>query len=82
MGVIQACEEAAKQHNAGIRILVPPDELIEQTVQNLRQNYLDYISIRYIEKAMDTKSTILVVDRKYSLVMESEMIQSKHSMKL
>ncbi|MGC2599169.1 MAG: HAMP domain-containing sensor histidine kinase [Nitrososphaeraceae archaeon] len=70
MGVIQACEEAAKQHNAGIRILVPPDELIEQTVQNLRQNYLDYISIRYIEKAMDTKSTILVVDRKYSLVME------------
>ncbi|MGA7899204.1 MAG: HAMP domain-containing sensor histidine kinase [Nitrososphaeraceae archaeon] len=70
MGVIQACEEAAKQHNARIRILVPPDELIEQTVQNLRQNYLDYISIRYIEKAMDTKSTILVVDRKYSLVME------------
>ena len=50
MGVIQACEEPAKQHNAGIRILVPPDELIEQTVQNLRQNYLDYISIRYIEK--------------------------------
>ena len=74
--------KAAKQHNARIRILVPPDELIEQTVQNLRQNYLDYISIRYIEKAMDTKSTILVVDRKYSLVMESEMIQSKHSMKL
>ena len=70
LGVIQACEEAAKQHNAHIRILVPPDELIEQTVQNLRQNYLDYISIRYIEKAMDTKSTILVVDRKYSLVME------------
>jgi signal transduction histidine kinase len=70
MGVIQACEEAAKQHNARIRILVPPDELIEQTVQNLRQNYLDYISIRYTEKAMDTKSTILVVDRKYSLVME------------
>ena len=62
--------KAAKQHNARIRILVPPDELIEQTVQNLRQNYLDYISIRYIEKAMDTKSTILVVDRKYSLVME------------
>jgi signal transduction histidine kinase len=70
MGVIQACEEAAKQHNARIRILVPADELIEQTVQNLRQNYLDYISIRYIEKAMETKSTILVVDRKYSLVME------------
>ena len=70
IGVIQRCEEAAKQHNARIRILVPPDELIEQTVQNLRQNYPDYISIRYIEKAMDTKSTILVVDRKYSLVME------------
>jgi signal transduction histidine kinase len=70
MGVIQACEEAAKQHNARIRILVPADELIEQTVQNLRQNYLDYISIRYIVKAMETKSTILVVDRKYSLVME------------
>jgi signal transduction histidine kinase len=70
LGVIHACEEAAKQHNARIRILVPPHELIEQTVQNLRQNYPDYISIRYMEKAMDTKSTILVVDRKYSLVME------------
>jgi len=36
----------------------------------LKENYAESIDIRYIEKTSDTKATILVVDRKVSLVME------------
>ena len=81
MGVIRLCEEGAKQHNVHVRILMPADKLTEQTIQNLRQDYPDYISIRYIEKAIGTKATILVVDNKFSLVMELRMTQNKHSMR-
>ncbi len=47
-----------------------PDKSTEQIVQNLKQNYPEYINIRYVEEAIGTKGTILVVDRKHSLVME------------
>jgi signal transduction histidine kinase len=36
----------------------------------LKENYAECIDIRYFEKTSDTKATILVVDRKVSLVME------------
>ena len=36
----------------------------------MKQNYPEYINIRYVEEAIGTKGTILVVDRKHSLVME------------
>ena len=70
MGIIHLCEERAKQHNVHVRILMPADKLTEQTVQALRQNYPEYFSIRYIEKAIGTRATILVVDNRFSLVME------------
>ena len=34
---------------------MPADKLTEQTVQTLRQNYPEYFSIRYIEKAIGTE---------------------------
>jgi signal transduction histidine kinase len=70
MGIIQSCTEAVKEHSLNVRILMPPDKSTEQMVQNLKQNYPTYINIRYIEEATGTKGTILVVDRKHSLVME------------
>jgi signal transduction histidine kinase len=70
MGVLQSCEEIAKQHNVHVRILMPTDKSTVQTVQHLRQNYPKFIDIRYIEEAIGTKATILVVDRDHSLVME------------
>jgi two-component system, OmpR family, sensor histidine kinase VicK len=63
MGVLQSCEEIAKQHNVHVRILMPTDKSTVQTVQHLRQNYPKFIDIRYIEEAIGTKATILVVDR-------------------
>lgn len=44
----------------------------EQTVENLRQNHPEQINIRYIEQSSGTKATILLVDRKFSLVMERD----------
>ena len=70
MGVLQSCEEIAKQHNVHVRILMPTDKSTVQTVQHLIQNYPKFIDIRYIEEAIGTKATILVVDRDHSLVME------------
>ena len=45
-------------------------QTVQQTVQHLIQNYPKFIDIRYIEEAIGTKATILVVDRDHSLVME------------
>ena len=70
MGVIELCIDAAKDRNVKVRILMPAHESSEQTVENLRQNYPDQINIRYIEQTSGTKATILLVDRRFSLVME------------
>jgi signal transduction histidine kinase len=49
---------------------MPSHKSTEDIVQHLKENYAESIDIRYIEKMSDTKATILVVDRKVSLVME------------
>ena len=51
------------------RVLVPNGESIEETVQKLRQQD-EKIDIRYIEPGLQTYVTIVVVDRKSSLVVE------------
>ena len=70
LGVIQFSEEAARERNVKIRILMPSHKSTEDIVRHLKENYAECIDIRYIEKMSDTKATILVVDRKVSLVME------------
>src|SRR5947209_14892758 len=70
LGVIQFSEEAARKRDVKVRILMPSHKSTEDIVQHLKENYAESIDIRYIEKTSDTKATILVVDRKVSLVME------------
>jgi signal transduction histidine kinase len=71
IGAIQLAKQAAKERNVKIRILVPTNSLIEQKLQRLKENCPDYaLEFRYIEQMTETKATILVVDRKASLVME------------
>ncbi|MGC2429064.1 MAG: histidine kinase dimerization/phospho-acceptor domain-containing protein, partial [Nitrososphaeraceae archaeon] len=71
IGVVQLAKEAAKQKNVKVRILVPANSLIEQNIQQLKENCPDrLLDVRYIEQMTETKATILVVDRKASLVME------------
>ena len=68
IGVIQFSEKAARERNVNVRILMPSHKSTEDVVRQLKENYQEHIDIRYIEKMSDTKATILVVDRKGSLV--------------
>ena len=74
LGVIKILIQKAKEgkgdekHVLKVRILVPTSKLIEEKAQDLKR--LDNINIRTIERPSDTKATLLVVDRKISLVME------------
>ncbi|MDP9289421.1 MAG: ATP-binding protein, partial [Thermoproteota archaeon] len=72
IGAILLAIQAARERNVIVRILVPGNSLIEEKVQQLKQYCSDHIiiDVRYIEQMSETKATILVVDRKESLVME------------
>ena len=72
IGVIQIAKQAAKERNVEVSILMPAHKSTEQTVQKLKEQQLpdQNIHVRYIEQMSETKATILVVDRKDSLVME------------
>ncbi|MGB6675027.1 MAG: histidine kinase dimerization/phospho-acceptor domain-containing protein, partial [Candidatus Nitrosopolaris sp.] len=76
MGVIQIAKEAAQQRNVKIRMLMPKHESTEPLVLSLTEedphHYRRYdIDVRYyIEQTSGTKATILVADRKHSLIME------------
>ena len=71
IGAIQLAQQAAKERNVKVRILMPSSSLIEHKVQQLKEYCPDrVIDVRYIEQMTETKATILVVDIKASLVME------------
>lgn len=69
IGIVESLQNAAKRINKiNIRILLPQDKEIENNLQRLRQ--YNNISINYIEPTFKSKITILVVDRKSSLIIE------------
>jgi two-component system, OmpR family, sensor histidine kinase VicK len=72
-GGIQLLKEAAMQRGVKIRILTPEDELILESARKLmmlqqesHQPHED-IGIKYIQPQLQTKVSILIVDKKYSL---------------
>ncbi|MGA8082324.1 MAG: ATP-binding protein, partial [Candidatus Nitrosopolaris sp.] len=86
MGAISLAIEAAKERAVKVRILVPYNEEVEDKLklkvkelgrkvrredeEELRPIYNADIDVRYIEQTSKSMATILVVDRKASLVME------------
>ena len=59
------------EKNVKVRILIPFNQLIEQKMQDFKSSSHINIEIRYIEPLMlTTQATILVADRKNTLVME------------
>jgi two-component system, OmpR family, sensor histidine kinase VicK len=70
IGIIELAKQAAKERNIKVRILVPINSLIEQITIQLIQHYPNHIDVRYIEQMLQAKATVLVVDRRESLVME------------
>ena len=65
MGVL----ELSKVLNIKVRILVPAHKSTYQTLQRLRELHSNF-HVRYIEQTSGTHATFLVVDGKFSLVME------------
>ena len=61
--------ELSKDLDIKVRILVPTHKSIYQTLQNLRKVHNNF-HVRYIEQTSGTHATFLVVDGKFSLVME------------
>ena len=70
IGIIQSLIEVAKEQQVKVRILMPISKLTEHIVQSLTQQQQNNIVIRCIEPNPDTEATILVVDKKVSLVIE------------
>jgi signal transduction histidine kinase len=60
--------ESAIQYNTQVKILVPVEDKILEIIQNLER--INSIQIRNIEPSMQTRMSILIVDRMYSLVIE------------
>jgi len=67
-GGIDLLIENAIKYKTRVKILVPIEDKITNTIQRLER--IDGIQIRNIEPTMQTRMTILIVDRKYSLVIE------------
>jgi two-component system, OmpR family, sensor histidine kinase VicK len=74
-GSIRLLIEAATKRGVKVRILTPEDEIILEIarklnmVQGARQLH-EKIGIRYIQPHSQTKVSILIVDKKYSLAIE------------
>jgi signal transduction histidine kinase len=75
-GGIGLLKKVATEREIKIRILTPEDELIVETtrklmaVQQETEQPNEKIGIRYIQPHLQTKTTILIVDKKYSLAIE------------
>jgi len=71
LGVTELAKEAARLRNAKVRILMPASNLTDQMTLDLKRDYPTNFDVRcYVEQTSAAKATILVVDRKDSLVME------------
>jgi len=68
LGAIQSLREVVEGRGVKTRILTPKSKLIEESVRMLKQQ--PRIDVRYIEPGLQTHVTILIVDRKTSIVVE------------
>ena len=69
LGAIKSLRETVEESGVKARVLVPNEESIEETVRKLRQQN-EKIEIRFIEPGLQAYVTVVVVDRKSSLVVE------------
>jgi two-component system sensor histidine kinase VicK len=80
MGVIKYLAETAKSRNIQVRILMPkvnlshynPHHAIDESnpLHQQQDDSTDAPNVRYLQQLSDTKATILIADRKVSLVIE------------
>jgi hypothetical protein len=71
MGGLELLKEILKNNNAKVRILVPADADASSTIKELAISY-PRIDIRSLEEALQTCITIVMVDRKECVIVESK----------
>lgn len=82
-GLIQLLKEAITQRGVKVRIVAPKDDFIEESlkgllpvVEEMKGQKLDQkeelVTIRFVEPQLQTKVSVLVVDRKFSLAVEQK----------
>jgi two-component system, OmpR family, sensor histidine kinase VicK len=71
IGGLQLLKEISEKNNAKIRILVPADEEARLTIKEFASSY-PMIYIRRLEEALQTCITIVMVDRKECVIVESK----------
>ena len=85
-GLIELLIEAITQRGVKVRIVAPKDDFIEESLHRLlqvvgeltvqhgeqRDERDDLVIIRYVEPHLQTKVSVLVVDRKFSLAVEQK----------
>ncbi|MFL6324456.1 MAG: ATP-binding protein [Nitrososphaeraceae archaeon] len=71
MSAIPLAMQAVRERNVKVKILVPANSIVQQKIRHIKEYCTsDLIDVRYIEQMSGTKATILIVDRKDSMVME------------
>jgi len=81
MGIIRSIADAAERRKIQVRILMPKLNLDDDhnaireserlvLLQPERHNPSDLLNVRYLQRLSETKSTVLIADRKVSLVIE------------
>jgi signal transduction histidine kinase len=76
MGAVDLAKEAALQRNVNVRVLMPKHESTEALVQNIttisssKSNHSNFVVGHIEQTILDTHATILIIDKKHSLVME------------
>jgi signal transduction histidine kinase len=75
MGGIDILREAIAEHAVNVRILVPFDEQINQTMQEMSSSAYDQkqqkqLEIRTVDKSLETRITIIINDRKEAMIWE------------
>jgi PAS domain S-box-containing protein len=68
MGVINLLQKIATEKDVQVRILTPKDDTIKELVENV--NNIDRFHVRFSMPDLQSKTTILVVDKTHSLIVE------------
>src|SRR5215469_3536870 len=72
MGKLQLFKDTIKEHpNVKIKILIPSDKQIKETIDKLKVEYLR-VEFRIYEQGLNSRITIVLVDRKECMIIETK----------
>src|ERR687889_1166745 len=70
MGGLQLLKEASEERNVKVRVLIPADEDIKSTTIEEAKSTYPQVDIRIIDKSLQTRITIVLVDKKECVIVE------------